>query len=968
MGNKALVPLDILSSSGTPTGPTLQAGSTYYHSTSKTLRLYDGSAWVDLVNDETAQTIGGSKTFTSAPLVPSLSVEDGVDWYSYFDPQTIGIFASSGTYNGAQFEVAAAATIPEVNVYAPNATVGSQTRESQLVLGSQRWTGAATALETVTVRAARTSASAGAFTFSVLMAGTEKLTLSSDGILTPTSYFSAPAATTSIPSVRMPHGTAPSAPTNGDTWTTTAGLFVRINGTTVQLAPLASPTFTGTLNSGAIISSSTISATGLAGSLLSSTNPVINGTAAPGTATIPSRQDHVHPTDTTRSALASPTFTGTPAAPTAAVDTNTTQIATTAFVLAQNYSTAAAALGSASAGASIKWSRGDHVHPTTGLVLTTTAQSVGGIKTFTSEIIAPAATTGIPSIRMPHGTAPSTPTNGDVWTTTAGMYVRINGTTVGPLSAGGSFSYATTSELANVDHAAENAGASSTVARGDHKHDVNSATAIALTGSAGAGSSNSLALADHQHGVSGLVTDTGNQSIAGTKTFTGAVSLAHNGTTGWQFTDSAVTFVDSVGGGLAWQNLTGYTRLVVKSEDASVGTTTEPVQIELQPGRWTGSAQRGLVYLRGDQTGTSTADTVFNILIGNNTRLTLTEPGNLSVAGTSQGTALIPTGLTGATSASRYVGATTSGAPGSGTFSTGDFIIARNGKLWVCTAGGSPGTWADAGGSTPASTVTTLDGLQSAVVGTGTNYARDDHKHAVTNLVATTGTQTVAGLKTFTSLLSASGAGVRSTASGDTIVVGIAASATTTDNAITIYDGASYAFTVDNRGRIMAYDGAAFTTKGSMLIAGGTGGGRVLAPGSDGASLTMDAAQSYGAAWVDQMVPLIFSVNGQLGVAAGVARVGVEGTYVIKGVRARVDTAPTGSSIKVDVNKNGTTIWSTQTNRPDIATSSNASSYVTNMNTTSLSSGDYLTMDVDQIGSTIAGSHLTVTVWVVRVS
>ncbi len=36
-----------------------------------------------------------------------------------------------------------------------------------------------------------------------------------------------------------------------------------------------------------------------------------------------------------KSPLASPTFTGVPAAPTAAVDTNTTQIATTAFVLAQ---------------------------------------------------------------------------------------------------------------------------------------------------------------------------------------------------------------------------------------------------------------------------------------------------------------------------------------------------------------------------------------------------------------------------------------------------------------------------------------------------------------------------------------------------------------------------------------------------------------------------------------------------------
>jgi hypothetical protein len=47
-----------------------------------------------------------------------------------------------------------------------------------------------------------------------------------------------------------------------------------------------------------------------------------------------SRQDHIHPTDTTRAPLASPALTGTPTAPTATGGTNTTQIATTAFVTA----------------------------------------------------------------------------------------------------------------------------------------------------------------------------------------------------------------------------------------------------------------------------------------------------------------------------------------------------------------------------------------------------------------------------------------------------------------------------------------------------------------------------------------------------------------------------------------------------------------------------------------------------------
>jgi hypothetical protein len=50
-------------------------------------------------------------------------------------------------------------------------------------------------------------------------------------------------------------------------------------------------------------------------------------------------------------------------------------------------------------------------------------------------------------------------------------------------------------------------------------------------------------------------------------------------------------------------------------------------------------------------------------------------------------------GLTGATGATRYVGGTTSGAPTAGTFAVGDFVVDRTGATWVCTVGGSPGTW-----------------------------------------------------------------------------------------------------------------------------------------------------------------------------------------------------------------------------------------------------------------------------------
>lgn len=60
---------------------------------------------------------------------------------------------------------------------------------------------------------------------------------------------------------------------------------------------------------------------------------------------------------------------------------------------------------------------------------------------------------------------------------------------------------------------------------------------------------------------------------------------------------------------------------------------------------------------------------------------------------------VVLTGLTGATAPARFVGGTTSGSPVSGTFATGDLVIDQTGKIWVCTAPGSPGTWFPVGGS-----------------------------------------------------------------------------------------------------------------------------------------------------------------------------------------------------------------------------------------------------------------------------
>jgi len=79
-----------------------------------------------------------------------------------------------------------------------------------------------------------------------------------------------------------------------------------------------------------------------------------------------------------------------------------------------------------------------------------------------------------------------------------------------------------------------------------------------------------------------------------------------------------------------------------------------------------------------------------------------------------------------------------------------------------------------------------------------------------------------------------------------------------------------------------------------------------------------------------------------------------------------VTTAPTGAAILVDANEcdsngsNCATLFSTQANRPTIAISGTTGS-TTTFNDTSIALGNMIGFDIDQVGSTVAGSHLTVT-------
>lgn len=121
----------------------------------------------------------------------------------------------------------------------------------------------------------------------------------------------------------------------------------------------------------------TISVTGLSSSYIgdfnSSVSGLVNGIYAP---------------------LNSPALTGTPTAPTAAADTNTTQIASTAFVIGQASSSNPLMDGVVAVGTSKKYARADHVHPTD-----TTLASLAGAA-FTGAVSIPSGTGNFNSLTV----------------------------------------------------------------------------------------------------------------------------------------------------------------------------------------------------------------------------------------------------------------------------------------------------------------------------------------------------------------------------------------------------------------------------------------------------------------------------------------------------------------------------------------------------------------------------------------
>jgi hypothetical protein len=222
------------------------------------------------------------------------------------------------------------------------------------------------------------------------------------------------ASTTANAGFNIAHGVAPTSPVNGDIWTTTGGIFWRQNGATKQAMntgdtqtvsgsitfsnasqTLGNSTAASTINvgTGATLTATTktvnVATGGVVGSttnttigpvLGASTTSIGNTTAAStlnlatgatltattkavniGTAGVAGSTTNITIGSTTGTSTT--TLQGITNGITAAADTNSTALATTAFVVGQAGSATPLVNGTAAVGTSLRYARQDHVHP-----------------------------------------------------------------------------------------------------------------------------------------------------------------------------------------------------------------------------------------------------------------------------------------------------------------------------------------------------------------------------------------------------------------------------------------------------------------------------------------------------------------------------------------------------------------------------------------------------------------------------
>jgi hypothetical protein len=370
----SFAPINSPAFTGTPTAPTPPTNDNSTRLATTAWFVAQGIASdASVVHIATAETITGVKTFSAAPLWDRQSIAATATlavgskpvvladtttaaftinlpatptagaWYTFIDvagqwgTRNLTIGRNGKNINGAAANLVLAANYSHVTLYYDGTgwqTVGFSL-QSPALAGTP--TAATAVVDTNTTQIATTAfVLAQASSTPPLMDGTAAVGTSTryaradhvHGTDTTRAPLAGPTFTGSV--------NAPTPATGDNSTLVATTAFVKAQ----AYATLASPTFTGTpaAPTAAVDTNTTqIATTAFVLGQAAAVAPLMDGVAAVGTSTRFARADHVHPIDTSRAPLASPTFTGTPAAPTPATGDSSTRIATTAYVQAQGY-------------------------------------------------------------------------------------------------------------------------------------------------------------------------------------------------------------------------------------------------------------------------------------------------------------------------------------------------------------------------------------------------------------------------------------------------------------------------------------------------------------------------------------------------------------------------------------------------------------------------------------------------------
>ena len=206
-----------------------------------------------------------------------------------------------------------------------------------------------------------------------------------------------------------------------------------------------------------------------------------------------------------------------------------------------------------------------------------------------------------------------------------------------------------------------------------------------------------------------------------------------------------------------------------------------------------------------------------------------------------------------------------------------------------------------------------------------------------------------------------------------TLGLGTTATAATGDFAAASHNQAASTIsdsTATGRAVLTAADAAAARTAigaGTSSLAVSSAAPAALAATAAAGSST-DAARSDHAHQRDTDVIVIPVGDEGTALTAGTNKVRFRMPFAatLLAVRANVNTAPTGSTLIVDVNEAGTSVLGTKLSIDASETSSTTAASAATITDTSLADDAEISIDIDQIGSTVAGAGLKVSLFVRR--